>query len=159
MYSNAKLDDMLRRRSWVCPISEELSNKACYIPSLDKIIIPMKQQFVNGQKFYATLLHEIAHSTGIKERLNRKNFSNANEYDYGREELVAEFTSALMCFFLGITTGIQEDNAMYLKSWIQAIKEDPKFLLSVLNDCSRAVNFISDKLNVNFDEIEEETAA
>lgn len=155
MYKNDKLDSMLNNQSWVCPIEEQLGNKACYIPRLDKIIMPDRKQFEDGTKFYSTLMHEMVHSTGIKKRLNRRGFTSHSNYDYGREELVAEFTSALMCFFLGITTSIQDDNAQYLKSWIQSIRKEPKFLLSVLTDCSRAVNFINEKLDINFETVEE----
>ncbi len=31
---------------------------------------------------------------------------------------------------MGITTSIREENAMYLKNWLAALKEDPKFIYS-----------------------------
>jgi len=156
MYANQILDGMLMAQSWECPISLKQIDRACYAPFSDSITMPEKRFFVNGEAFYATLLHEMAHSTGVAHRLNRPNFLSRDNEDYGREELVAELTAALTSLFFGISAGIREENAQYLKGWIADIKKDPKFLLSVFADSMRAVRFIAEKLNVNIDQAAEQ---
>lgn len=145
MYICKALDDMIARQSWVCPISIQKQDKAYYRPSTDEIVLPTKAQFdidgcdhyAAGQEYYSTMLHEMAHSTGVEKRLNRPMKDN-----YGREELVAELTAAVCGKALGFAASVQENNAAYLKEWIKQIKEQPRFLVSVLNDVSKAFAMI-----------------
>ncbi|WP_368124236.1 zincin-like metallopeptidase domain-containing protein, partial [Bacteroides thetaiotaomicron] len=108
--------------------------------------------------FYGTELHEMGHSTGVKNRLNRKGFYENDKFNYGREELVAELISALSGVYLGISVTVREENAAYLKSWCKAIKEEPKFLFTVLADAIKGSKFIAQHLNIRLDveEVEEE---
>ena len=72
--------------------------------------LPLKSQFKDGESFYGTKLHEMGHSTCVKNRLNRKGFYENDKFNYGREELVAELISALsgeMCI---------RDSQLYLQS-------------------------------------------
>jgi len=157
MYKNTVLDNVVSSQSWVCPIHLKAIDQAFYSPLFDSISMPLKEQFTNGQAFYATMLHEMAHSTGVEQRLNRDKFNSRDNKDYGREELVADLTAGLCSLFFGIATGIREENAQYLKSWIKNIKEEPKFLLSVLADSMKAVKYMAEKLNVNVTQVAEAT--
>ncbi len=100
----------------------------------------------------------MGHSTGVKNRLNRKGFYENDKFNYGREELVAELISALSGVYLGISVTVREENAAYLKSWCKAIKEEPKFLFTVLADAIKGSKFIAQHLNIRLDveEVEEE---
>lgn len=154
MYENLILDDMLNKQNWVCPIKSVSSDSAYYSINSDNITLPLKSQFKSGESFYCTELHEMAHSTGIRERLNRKGFYDNDTLNYGREELVAELTVALAALHFGISTTIREENAAYLKCWCKEIKEEPKFLFKVLSDAIKATKFIADELKISF--VEEE---
>lgn len=147
MYSNLILDNMLKNQNWICPINLMLSDRA-YWSNADKIVLPLKKQFVDGQSFYATLLHEMAHSTGTEERLNRKGFMQRDKKNYGREELVAELTSALTSFYFGISATVRDENVQYLKSWCKTIKEEPSFILTVLTDAIKATKYINNHLDI-----------
>ena len=58
--------------NWVCKINVGLDNsRAYYSPSSDHINMPHLQAFKGSNEFYMVAFHEIAHSTGIKGRLNR----------------------------------------------------------------------------------------
>lgn len=149
MYENAEIDDMLAKQTWVCPIiSDKVTNSACYSPSLDNIKVPMKRQFkigetaeeiyFSGQQFYSTLIHEMAHSTGHASRLNRHKSTLFGSSEYSKEELVAELTSALVGQKLGFDYRIIDSNACYLEGWIKIMKKEPKFIVSVLADVSKA---------------------
>lgn len=43
----------------------------CYNPSMDLIKLPLKEQYENKERYYATALHELSHWTGHKSRLDR----------------------------------------------------------------------------------------
>lgn len=144
-FSCVELDRMLDQRSWVCPISIRESNHAFYIPLKDEIVVPLKAQFRSSGSFYSTLLHEMAHSTGHSCRLNRE-FS-MNEKKYGKEELIAEMTAALECKKLGISSGIREENCQYLKSWLNVLQKESKFILSILVDINKASKMIGNVLD------------
>lgn len=146
MYENILLDEMISKQTWVCPVMEKDEDKAYYSILKDHIILPRKEQFKDGESFYSTTLHEMAHSTGIKTRLNRKDFYNNELEKYGKEELVAELSAALAGLYLGISSTIREENAAYLKSWCKSIREEPRFLFNVLTDSVRAVKFIAEKV-------------
>lgn len=142
MLSCPELDHMIKHDSWLCPIVSSLSDNAFFRPSEDKIYLPLKSQFYTGEVFYSTLLHEMAHSTGIESRLGRELKNHFGDPKYAKEELIAELTSAVTSHALGIVAGIQEDNAQYLKNWLEAIEEEPNFLFSVLTDVGKASTMI-----------------
>ncbi|MGE0623191.1 MAG: ArdC family protein [Pseudomonadales bacterium] len=95
-------------------------DRACYIPSLDKIQMPHRSQFHSDDGFHATLLHEMTHWT--KNRVGRK------ADDYAFEELVAELGSVFLCEHFGIRYEL-EHHASYLKSWMKALKDDKRYIV------------------------------
>ena len=141
-----ELDFMIDKQTWVCPVKVQQSNSAFYSPGTDSITVPLKGQFVDGEKFYGTLLHEMAHSTGHPDRLDRNMNNKFGDAKYGREELVAEMSSAMMASQLGICKGIEEENVAYLKSWLKTIGEDPEFIRTVMSDVNKACNLIQEKV-------------
>lgn len=147
-YKNPILDKMLQERSWVCPIQVKESNQAAYSLTNDYIVLPKQEQFIKGESFYTTLLHEMAHSTGTKGRLDRAGFYERDKHNYGREELVAELTAALSGIRVGVSANIMEENLKYIKKWCENIKEDPKFIMTVLSDVNRAQKFVETELGI-----------
>lgn len=97
-----------------------------------------------GQEYYSTAIHEMAHSTGHKSRLDR---FGENRKSYGHEELVAELTTAFVCNELGFLSEVQENSAAYLKGWLGNIKSNPKYLVTLVADVNKAANMILDKIN------------
>lgn len=47
-------------------------SQACYIPDLDKVRLPQKKKFNSVYDYYASAMHEGAHSTVHVKRMNRK---------------------------------------------------------------------------------------
>lgn len=153
MYSHSQLDNMLDIQDWVCPIQLKISNKAYYAPNEDRIVLPLKTQFNNGEEFYATLLHEMVHSTGSKDRLNRiKSREEDHDTAYAKEELVAELSSALLAYYMGIESTLRDDHASYLKYWVEQMRKEPNYLMNVLSDVVKATKSVSEHLS--FDLIE-----
>lgn len=154
------LDRMIADNSWVCPINSRISNRAYYTPALHEITIPERVQFEclgdNGVEYYGTLLHEMAHSTGHESLLGRKIENPFGDEQYGREELVAELTSALECKEHGISKNLRQESCAYLKSWLEAINQQPAFLRDVLSDVKKACGFISNHIDRQLGISEEE---
>lgn len=138
MFMSPKLDSIIQNQTWVTPIYIKEQDHAFYSPSKDTITVPLKGQFKNGESFYSTLLHEMAHSTGHESRLKREFGGVFGSSQYGREELVAELTSAVTGQSIGISTAIREENAKYLKGWLENINADKSFLFTVLSDVNKA---------------------
>src|SRR5699024_9585862 len=65
-------------------------NEAYYNPIRDYIGMPDKERFDNKEGYYSTLLHEMAHWTGHKSRLDRSMITNFGSDEYAKEELRAE---------------------------------------------------------------------
>ena len=111
---------------------EHLSNEAYYSPIRDKVCVPLKEQFERVAEYYSTVFHELAHSTGHRTRLNRFDGSIAffGSEDYSREELVAELTACSVLANMGVETSSSfRNNAAYIQSWVQALKEDTQAII------------------------------
>lgn len=140
------LDELVYLQNWYCPIKVQYSDSAYYSPSSDHIVCPQREQFPQGAEFYGTLLHEMAHSTGSPQRLNRTFGCFFGDALYAREELVAELTAALCGAFFGYAAAPQENNAAYLKHWLTKLREEPAFLVEILGDVNKAAKMIADKV-------------
>ena len=101
----------------------------------------------------------MAHSTGHSDRLGRLKESSYDDADYAREELIAELTAALCGALLGFATTPREENAAYLKGWLEELQKEPTYLFDILTDMNRAVRMISERLEDAEPMIEEETPA
>lgn len=143
----APLDEMIAKSLWICPISLKHQDSAYYSIAKDAIVMPEKNQFINGETFYGTLLHEMTHSTGAEGRLDRIKPAAFGSKNYAREELVAELGSALVASQYGITKTIKEDSAQYLDHWLGVLKESPEFLKTTLSDVKKASSMISQKID------------
>ena len=122
------------------------SNSAFYKPYTDEIVVPNKASFENESEYYSTTFHEMTHSTGAKNRLNRdgitKNDGFGNE-KYSKEELVAEMGAAMLLHVtnLDIPTTLT-NNVAYIKGWLKQIKEEPKILVFAASQAEKAVKYI-----------------
>jgi len=148
MESFPAIDTMIEKDLWVCPIKPVNGDNAYYSPSRDVIVVPEKQQFMDGESFYSNLLHEMSHSTGAESRLNRlKEGQSFGSSEYAREELVAELTAALVSSQYGMTKHVKSDSAAYLKGWLSKLQEDPSFIKTTLLDVKRSASFISQRVD------------
>ena len=121
------------------------NDRAFYSPTRDFIQIPPLKNFHSSNNYYGVLFHEITHSTGAKERLNR--FVDGPQpfgsNDYSKEELVAEMGSAMMLAELGLETKTTHtNNAAYIQNWLQALKGDANLVVGAASKAEKAVRFI-----------------
>lgn len=122
------------------------SNEAYYSPSQDAVVVPMKEQYKVINEYYSTTFHELTHSTGHKNRLNRLETGAVAAFggtEYSKEELVAEIGSASLMNLLGIeTVKTFRNSAAYIQSWLQVLRNDNKFIVSASSKAEKAVNYI-----------------
>jgi antirestriction protein ArdC len=114
--------------------------RACYIPSLDQINLPEKVSFNTSADYYATAYHELIHYTGAEKRLNRLKGDGFGSESYAFEELIAELGASMLCAYNGINAQLQ--HASYINSWIKALKNDKKFIISASAKAQKAVNYL-----------------
>ena len=157
MYINDALDRMFKEKAWHCDIRyDKPSSRAFYVPSQDFIVLPMKEQFNigktaeevyrDGMEYYSTALHEMAHSTGHESRLNRQ-FGAKRTDGYAHEELIAEITAALVGSTMGFDKKILENNANYLKGWLENLKRNPESITTIMSDVGKASDMIIEKID------------
>lgn len=121
------------------------TDQAYYREATDAITLPEMRQFVEKAEYYSTLFHELAHSTGAKKRLDRDSLRQYHDSKATRakEELIAELTAALLCGQCGISnTATEKNTAAYLQSWLQALKNDKKYIFDALKHARQAVEYI-----------------
>ena len=158
MYAHSALDSMVAQQSWLCHIQADREEiEAYYSPSRDIVVLPMKAQFNrgmtpedvyrDGMEFYSTMLHEMAHSTMTPERLNRDGGARFGDPKYAKEELVAELTAAMISHSMGFDSKVTDNSAAYLDSWITKLKQEPKFIVSVMADVNKASEMILDRVD------------
>lgn len=131
------------------PIVYDGGGKNYYSLGEDTIHLTRRDYFLSNEAFYATALHEIAHSTGHEDRLNRelgKSFGTLE--DYALEELNAEFAAAMLSekYGLPMTEERLNNHAVYLKSWADAIENNPNALDLAMTNASKIVDYIEQNI-------------
>lgn len=129
----------------VAPIYYDGGNRAYYSPGSDSIHLPKIDAFHTMQDFYATALHEIAHSTGHESRLNRFG-AYGSEDSYAVEELRAELASVFMQRELGITLEGRhfENHTAYLNSWLNAVRNDKRLFFDAVRDAEKISDYVAE---------------
>ncbi len=123
-------------------------SRAAYSPGQDQVTMPDFQNFLSSEEYYSTLFHELAHSTGHKSRLNRKEITENNffgSHEYSKEELVAEMAAVFLCSEAGILPATIENSAAYLQSWAAKFKENRKMVVCAAASAQKAADFILDR--------------
>ena len=128
------------------PIHFDQVDRNYYIPSKDEIHLVARENWKAPELLYSTALHEIGHSTGHASRLHRNLKGGKGSEAYAREELVAEFTSALLHGTYNLERAEQENNAAYIKGWSQQLLSDPNAFVYAIRDAEKAVQYIEENM-------------
>jgi antirestriction protein ArdC len=111
----------------------------CYRPLLDQVDIPAIKKFKTPEAYYATLFHELAHSTGSDKRLNRETLvkvAGFGSHLYSEEELVAEACAAMLCRKVGIENTVIDNSLAYIENWMKALT--PEVLATSIKAAGKA---------------------
>lgn len=124
----------------------------CYIPAMD---IVQLNPYTNGQgSWFSTAFHELAHSTGHRNRLNRVGITrdgvtaDTKKSVYAVEECIAEICASLCCAECGVydfeTSGTREyDNSIaYVQGWKKRIQDFGKEFIYICSQADKAFNYI-----------------
>jgi antirestriction protein ArdC len=123
-------------------------NKAAYSPMLDYIKMPEKHTFTTPEEYYSTLFHELSHSTGHQNRLNRKSLTEITgfgSHEYSKEEMVSEMSAAFLCAYAGIEQKTLENSAAYLRGWLKSLANDKTMLVMAAAQGQKAADYILNK--------------
>lgn len=123
-------------------------DKAYYSPALDIIQIPVIESFNAIEDYYSTKFHELTHSTGHKDRLNRKGVADVHAFGdpiYSLEELVAEMGASFLCSMTGIENKTIDNSASYLSNWLKKLHSDSKLVVIAGSQAQKACDYILNK--------------
>lgn len=127
------------------PRIEISGHRASYQPSTDLIQMPKPDRFKSAEHYYASLFHELTHSTGSKNRLARTGITEKADFasgSYGREELIAEMGSAFLCGHCNIETSTIDNSASYIDGWLKKIRSDSKLVIQSASAAQKAADLI-----------------
>ena len=129
-------------------------NSAYYHIAADYINMPKIEMFESSQSYYTTLFHELIHSTGYEDRLNRQCLTEMAPFgseSYSIEELIAEIGTCYITSYAGIGVNELANNVAYIQGWLKRLKEDKKFIVYASAQAQKAVDYI---LNIKREENE-----
>ena len=125
--------------------------RAYYSPSRDFINIPPRDNFKSTEHLYSTLFHEMGHSSGAVNRLNRPGVADINTRDrekYSKEEVVAELCASLLCAEAGLMNYTPDQSkeftnrASYIQGYLQFLQDAENDLVYICSDAEKACDFI-----------------
>jgi antirestriction protein ArdC len=127
-----------------------------YLPRLDRVEIPSIENFKTSDDYYASLYHELAHSTGAKHRLCRKGIIDTITFrseQYSKEELISEISASFLCNISGIEKTI-DNQSSYIANWLQVLKNDNRMVLIAASQAQKACDYILNNSTTNQKEAE-----
>lgn len=127
------------------PTIEYGGNQAHYIPGRDHIDLPPRESFESVEAFYATAFHELIHSTGHGDRLDRDGIVKLDHFgshQYTKEELIAECGSSFLCGEAGILDTTFDNSAAYIAGWVKKLRSEPKWIVEAGGAAAKAADYI-----------------
>ncbi len=110
----------------------------------DQVTLPNLEQFESPEDLFDTIAHELVHSTGHPNRLDRSDLTKDYETDLesrAREELIAEIGAALLGNMFGVDA-VFDNSAAYVQSWLKHLKSNPDEIISATSQAQKAVDYI-----------------
>jgi antirestriction protein ArdC len=118
-------------------IKHAAADKCCYSPASDVVLLMPPRQFDSPEDYYATMFHELIHSTGSPSRLARP------KDDRAFEELVAELGAAYLSGWCGMGGHkLVENSAAYIDSWHKKLGRDKRLFMKAASAAQKAAALI-----------------
>lgn len=130
------------------PTIETGGHQPGYRPLTDSILMPRAERFISAEEYYSTLFHELAHSTGHVDRLDRSGIVTPTQFgsaDHAKEELIAEMGASFLCGHCGIDTAIIDNSAAYISGWLRRLRSDNRLAIRAASAAQKATDFILDQ--------------
>jgi antirestriction protein ArdC len=139
----ARIDHAEKFFAGIGAIVKHGGNRAFYAQELDYVQMPPFEAFRDAESYYATMAHELTHWTKHPSRLDRdcgrKSWGDAG---YAAEELVAELGSAFLCADIELHQEPREDNAAYIATWLEVLKNDNRAIFTAAAHAQRAAAYL-----------------
>ncbi len=125
-------------------IKHQEGDRAFYRPSNDTVVLPLLAQFAETAEYYSTVFHELTHSTGHANRLDRlSKTAYFGSEAYSKEELIAEIGAAALVNHAGLETANSfRNSAAYVQNWLKVLRDDKRFIVSAAGKAEKAVSMI-----------------
>lgn len=122
------------------------------------VVVPERKWFESPRVYWAHIFHELVHSTGHAQRLNRPKAVNWSDWtdddyenddfweklskdeSYAREELIAELGAGMLCMLHGFDYDTR--HASYLQSWLKALNNDTSLIMKMATQAQKAIDMI-----------------
>lgn len=107
--------------------------------------MPFRERFETPEAYYATLFHELTHSTDHESRLNRPTVVEPSRFGsgtYSKEELIAEMGAAFLCAHAGIENATIDNSASYIAAWLSKLRDDKRLVIHAAANAQKAADFI-----------------
>lgn len=111
-----------------------------YSRSNHKVYMPAFERFESAEAYYATLFHELVHSTCTE--LEREKHALWGDSTYAAEELVAELGAAMLCAYFGLSAEPRADHASYLTHWVKMLTDSNRAIMTAATKAQQAVNLL-----------------
>jgi antirestriction protein ArdC len=115
-------------------------DRAYYDILNDFVRVPPPQAYFEPINWHRTAVHELAHASGSRSRLNRDLSGSFGSKKYAYEEIVAEITSAFVCASLGIVPTVR--HADYIGSWIDVLRDNDRAVVRAASAASKAADYL-----------------
>ncbi|WP_304052112.1 ArdC family protein [Megamonas hypermegale] len=156
--TNEAMENMIKNSE--APVIFDQISTNYYEPSSDTIHVIPKEHFKSVDAFYATVSHEIAHSTGSEKRLNRVTLTTPSSFGseiYAKEELRAELTSMFLAqkYSINFDKSHYENHTAYLQSWAKVLENNPNEIFKAASEAEKAMRYIEERMiNIRTNELE-----
>jgi antirestriction protein ArdC len=90
--------------------------------------------------------HWTKHPSRLARDFGRKQWGDEG---YAQEELVAELGAAFLCAHLELASEPREENASYIATWLEVLKNDTRFIFKAATHAQRATDFLASFSNGN----------
>lgn len=117
-------------------------NQASHNFTTGQIQMPYQGQFTSKDVFWATLFHELVHSTAKK--FQRPYTGDKDNPVYHREELVADLGAAFLGNHFGLVSTELEHHATYLEHYWSLLNSDTKTFFNAVYEAQKAAHFLLD---------------
>ena len=101
----------------------------------------------NGMDHYNAIADKLKHKAGTEKEAGHETEVAFSDAKYAKEALAKELTAAVVGNSMGFDKRISNDNAKHVDGWIDTLKNEPRFILSVMADVSKAAKVIFDHID------------
>lgn len=106
-----------------------------------------EEMYKEGMAYYGSVSQEKGHTAGSEKRPGHEAEVPFGDAKYAKEAFVSELTGAVVGSSMGIDKRIQNEYTQHVDAWMDTLKKEPRFILSVVADVNKASKQIIDHID------------